>query len=115
MADPLGFAVLGVGGFTIGFLIGKALRFVAKIGMYVVGLYLASLVILASMGIIIINWDALENLTVSVVDFLVSLTKSDVVSSTGAFGVSGFLGAIYGALKGEVHPVQNYKFFRRLR
>jgi len=115
MADPVGFAVLGVGGFTLGFLIGKALRFVAKIGMYVAGLYLASLVVLASMGVIIINWDALESLTVSVVDFLVSLTKSDVVSSTGAFGVSGFLGATYGALKGEVRPVQNYKFFRRLR
>ena len=114
MADPLGFAVLGVGGFTIGFLIGKALRFVAKIGMYVVGLYLASLVILASMGIIIINWDALEGIVVSAVEFLVSLTKSDVITSTGAFGVSGLLGAIYGALKGEVNPVQNYKFFRRL-
>jgi len=114
MADPLGFAVLGVGGFTIGFLVGKALRLIAKIGMYVAGVYIASLIVLASMGIIIINWNALEGLAVSAVEFLVSLTKSDVITSTGAFGVSGFLGAIYGALKGEVHPVQNYKFFRKL-
>ena len=114
MADPVGFAVLGVGGFTIGFLVGKALKFVAKIGMYVAGLYLASLVVLASMGIVVVNWDALEGLMVKAVDFLVNLTNSDVVSSTGTFGVTGFLGAIYGALKGEVNPVQDYKFFRRL-
>jgi len=114
MADPLGFITLGVGGFTIGILIGMALRVVARVAMYAAGLYLASLVILASMGIIVINWDALEALTVRAVDFLVSLTKSDVVTSTGAFGVTAFLGAIYGAMKGTVMAGGGYRFFRRL-
>ena len=115
MADPVGFAVLGVGGFTIGFLVGKALKLLAKIVMYVVGLYVASLAVLASMGIIIVNWDAIESLAISTVEFLVSITESDVVTSTGTFGVTGFLGAIYGALKGETRPTQKYKFFRRVR
>lgn len=117
MADPLGFVTLGVGGFTVGYLIGMALRVVSKIALYAVGLYLASLVVLASMGVIIINWSSMEALIYGLVDFLVNLTKSDVVTSTGAFGVTMVLGAIYGALRGEVHPVpaQNYKFFRRLR
>ena len=83
--------------------------------MYVAGLYIASLVVLASMGVIVINWDALESLSVSVVQFLVSLTESDIVTSTGTFGVTGVLGAIYGALKGEVAPAQNYRFFKRVR
>jgi len=115
MADPVGFAVLGVGGFTLGFLVGKALKLLAKIAMYVAGLYIASLTVLASMGVIVVNWDALESLAVNTVEFLVSVTQSDVVTSTGTFGVSGFLGAIYGALKGEARPAQNYRFFRRLR
>jgi len=115
MADPIGFAALGVGGFTIGFLVGKALKFVAKITMYVVGLYIASLMALASFGVIVINWDALQSLAHGFVDFLVSFTQSDVLTSTGAFGTTAFIGTVYGALKGEVHPVQSYKFFRRVR
>ena len=120
MVNPLGFVTLGVGGFTVGFLIGMALRFISKIVLYAVGLYLASLIVLASMGVIIINWDAMESLIYGLVSFLAKLAKSDVITSTGAFGVTMVLGAIYGALKGQVVQVrqvqiQNYRFFRRLR
>ena len=114
MADPLGFITLGVGGFTAGFLIGKALRLVARIGMYVIGLYLASLIVLASMGVIVINWDAMQNLIMNAVNFAVKITKSDVVASTGALGATMFLGMIYGAMKGEIGTRPKYRFFRRL-
>ena len=115
MADPLGFVTLGIGGFAAGYLIGKALRLVARIGAYIVGLYLASLIVLSSVGVIIINWAAMQHLMTGAVNFLVNLTKSDVVTSTGAFGTTIALGAIYGAIKVEIKQKTQYRFFKKIK
>jgi len=115
MVDVIGLAALGVGGFAIGYLIGIALRFVTKIAMYVVGLYLASLIALSSLGAITIHWDVMTTLVKNLVTGLASIAQSDVVTSTGAFGVTLTLGTIYGALRGTIVNTNEYKFFKRVR
>ncbi len=114
MADPTGLVILGVGGFTIGMLIGMALKAAARIAMYVAGFYLASLLVLSSMGLIIVNWDGIASLGANILSYLMSLAKADAITSTGAFGVATTLGMIYGAIKSEIAPKQNYRFFKKL-
>ena len=116
MADPAGFVLLGVGGFTIGMLIGMALKAVARLAMYVAGLYLASLVALSSMGLIIVNWEGLANLAGTILNFMTSMTNSGAVQSAGVFGTVTVLGAIYGAIRAEIQVRENQKFryFKKL-
>lgn len=117
MADPAGFVILGVGGFTVGMLIGMALKAAARVAMYVAGLYLASLVALSSMGLIIVNWEGIAALAGTILNFMMNITSSGAIQSAGAFGTATILGTIYGAIKAEVAAPQereNYRFFKKL-
>ena len=116
MADPAGFVILGVGGFTVGMLIGMAIKAAARVAMYAAGLYLASLVALSSMGLIIVNWEGIAALAGTILNFMMDITSSGAIQSAGAFGTATVLGAIYGAIRGEINaPRQNnYKFFKKI-
>lgn len=117
MADPTGLVVLGVGGFTVGMLIGMALKALARIAMYVVGLYLASLLVLSSFGLIIVNWEGLASLGATILNYLMSIARADALTSMGAFGVATTLGMIYGAVKAEIrinNDNNNFRFFKKL-
>ena len=116
MADIAGTALLGIGGFTIGVLIGMALRATARIVMYVAGLYLASLVVLSSLGLIIVNWSGIASLISSFILNLSRIANADIIFSSGVFGVSMTMGMIYGAVKStavfeEKRPFRFYKRF----
>lgn len=119
MANFTGFLILGASGFAIGMLIGMAIRAVIRVIMYVVGLYLASLVVLSSMGLIIVNWEGIAALVGTIINFMMDITSSGVIPSAGAFGISTFLGMIYGATKSRVNVPKNrnnynYRFFKKL-
>lgn len=112
--DPVGIVVLGVGGFCIGVLIGIALKTAAKILMYVAGLYLASLLVLSNLGIITVNWAGLAELLTKITAFMSGLANTNVLTSTGAFGVAATMGMIYGAVKTSIHATTG-KYFRRVK
>jgi uncharacterized membrane protein (Fun14 family) len=117
--DPLGVVTLGVGGFALGTVMGLALRALSKVFMYAVGLYLVSLAILSGFGIIIVNWSGIESALTRIFSWMVSLTQTDIFSSTGLLGVSSFIGILYGLTRGTViDTVGNegeFRFFRRVR
>lgn len=114
MVDPTGFIVLGVGGFTIGILIGMALKALARLAMYVVGLYLASLVALGSLGLITVNWEGIASFLGNVVNYITSLTDAGAFTSMGAFGTATLLGTIYGAIRAQISKNKSYKFFKKM-
>lgn len=114
MVEPAGFILLGVGGFTVGMLIGMALKALARIVMYVAGLYLASLVALSSMGLIIVNWEGFAALAGQILNFMTGVTNSGVIQSAGAFGTATVLGAVYGAIRAEIRTAQKFRFFKKL-
>jgi FUN14 family. len=113
--DLLGVATLGVGGFALGTILGLALRAFTKVIMYAIGLYLLSLVVLSSVGLIIVNWAGVEATLSKVISWLIALTQTDIFTSTGVLGISGFVGTLYGLTRGTVVNTQEeYRFFRKL-
>ena len=112
--DPVGLVVLGVGGFCIGVLIGIALKMAARVLMYVAGLYLASLLVLSNLGIITVNWAGLADLLTKISGFMSNLANTNVLTSTGAFGVATTMGMLYGAVKSTVKATKG-KYFGRVK
>jgi len=112
--DPAGIVVLGASGFCLGVLIGIAIKAAARILMYVAGLYLASLLILSNLGIITVNWAGLADLLTKVTGFMSHLASTDVLTSTGAFGVAATMGIIYGTVKASLTPARG-RYFKRVR
>jgi len=115
--NPAGLVVLGVGGFCIGMLIGIALKAAARVLLYVAGLYLASLLILNNIGIIEVNWVGLANLIQEIARTLSNIARTDVLTSTGAFGVATAMGMLYGAVKATIKggiKVGGGKYFKKL-
>lgn len=114
MVNPAGFIVLGVGGFCIGVLIGLAIKAAARILMYVAGLYLASLLILSNIGIITVNWAGLAKLLTFLTGYMAHIASTNILTSTGAFGVATTMGILYGAVKARTHVAKS-RYFRRVR
>jgi uncharacterized membrane protein (Fun14 family) len=118
--DPLGVVTLGVGGFALGTVMGLALRALSKVFMYAVGLYLVSLAILSSFGIIIVNWSGIESALTRIFSWIISLTQTDIFSSMGLLGISSFIGVLYGLTRGTVIDTvrigeEEFEFFRRVK
>jgi uncharacterized membrane protein (Fun14 family) len=118
--DLLGVATLGVGGFALGAVVGLALRAMSKVFMYAVGLYLVSLVILSSLGLIIVNWSGIESALAKIVSWIMALSQMDIFSSAGLLGVSSFIGILYGLTRGTVIDTvrtgeEEFEFFRRVK
>ncbi len=82
---------LGFGG-ALGFLSGFAFKRVFKVLSFLVGLYVLSLIWLADLGVITVNWKALEVLASSLFSSLENFARTAVrvVSFSGSFAV-GFL------------------------
>ena len=113
--DLMGLATLGVGGFALGTVIGLALRALSKVILYTIGLYLVSLAVLASFGLIVVNWAGIESALSKIFSWIISLTQTDFLTSTGLLGISGLLGTLYGLTRGTVvNTEKNYRFFKRL-
>jgi uncharacterized membrane protein (Fun14 family) len=118
--DLLGVATLGVGGFALGAVVGLALRAMSRVFMYAVGLYLVSLVVLSSLGLIIVNWSGIESVLAKIVSWIMALSQMDIFSSAGLLGVSSFIGILYGLTRGTVIDTvrtseEEFEFFRRVR
>jgi len=111
-------ALQAAGGFVTGALIGYALRKAVKVFLTVLGLWLLSIVALGQMGVIVINWEALNELVTKIVSWL-GMKTSDVasfISSAGVFGVTLAVGFFAGA--GFLHAafeIRRFRFVRRKR
>ena len=109
-------ALQAAGGFVTGALIGYALRKAVKVFLTILGLWLLSIVALGQMGVIAINWEALNELVTKIVSWL-GMKTSDVasfISSAGVFGVTLAVGFFAGA--GFLHSayrLPSFKFVRR--
>ena len=98
------------GSFITGLLIGIFLRMVTKWILALIGLELLILTILSNMGIITVNWDALE-----IVLIQMFTTVEGWLTSLG-LGTSFFTGMVIGYLvKGYVKNVQYIRKRRYLR
>jgi len=113
--DLLGVATLGAGGFALGAVIGLTLRAISRIILYALGLYLISLLVLASFGLIIVNWDGINSAISKMLTWILSITELDLFSSLGVLSLSTLLGTLYGLTRSAVVNVpQNYRFFKKL-
>lgn len=113
--ELIGLATISIGGFTIGALVGLALRFISKIILYTIGLYLASLVFLSGLGLIVVNWAGIEEGLTKLINWIISVAQVDLFTGTGIFGVSTLAGALFGLTrKATVENSENYRFYRRV-
>lgn len=115
--DPSILAVQAVGGFTVGAIIGYALRKVTKWILIGIGILLLPMVALWHFGIISVDWDALNQAVGNFVNWIgVNLSDaSSALTSAGALGVSGLVGLAFGVsggFRGTVFPVEK-RFIRR--
>jgi len=106
MADVATLALQAAGGFVTGALVGYALRKAAKVFLTVVGVWLLSIVSLAYVGVVTVNWAELERLVASIVSWLGVETGNiaSFVSTAGVFGVTLAAGLFAGM--GLLHSVE---------
>lgn len=115
--DWIGLATVGIGGFTVGTLVGLALRFISKIILYTLGLYLASLVFLSGLGLVVVNWAGIEEGLTKLINWIISVSQVDLFTGTGIFGTSTVIGLLFGLTrKATIHNTDsgNYRFYRRI-
>jgi uncharacterized membrane protein (Fun14 family) len=112
-------ALQAVGGFTVGSLLGYALRKVSKWLFLAMGIFLIPVYGLWYLGILNVNWDALNELVGKFLQWLgVNIYEmTSTIASAGILGVSGIVGLIFGLsgglLRGNVFNIENKKFVRR--
>jgi len=125
--DVATLAVQASSGFVIGALVGYALRkltgFIVSAAATFLGLWLLSLVALAQLGVIVVNWGALGALASSLLSALSSFlswlgvsTQSvyDFLATSGPFGLGLTLGALVGAgLLHSAEALRRGRFVRR--
>jgi len=105
--DPTLLAVQAVGGFTIGALVGYAVRKATKWLLLLVGFMLMPVVGLWYLGVLDVNWEGLNALLAEFMQWL-GVNLSDVtlsIASAGAFGLSSAIGFIFGITGGFAHNV----------
>lgn len=119
MVEPTTLALQVTGGFITGALIGYALRKAAKLVLIAVAFMLLPVFVLWYLGVLNVNWTAVEQLVGSFAAWL-GTNISDMtltLANTGAFGLSTIIGFVFG-VAGFRHtifpPVQRkYRFVRR--
>ena len=114
-------AVTAGGSFAAGYLIGYAVRKLTGFVMAVLGLWLASIVGLASTGIVTVNMDRLSEMVAGIIGKMGSEFGDYVGGATTAavatFGAPFIAGAIFGFagfFKGTVIPYRRKRFVRRV-
>ena len=81
--DPSFLGMVGLGG-IIGFLIGYALKKIAKILAVITGVFFAAILYFESNGIINVNWDKLQSIAQSTVSSLTGLIATAAGNSKGS-------------------------------
>ncbi len=90
--------ISGSGGFTVGFIVGYALKKFLKLVMIVLGLFLAMLFLLCYMGIVVLNYEKLMVLLASLMETIKEGAGKFVNWATvnipfwGCFSVGALLG-----------------------
>jgi len=107
-----------VGGFTLGAIIGYALRVLGKIVLLAIGLALLPLVILWHFGVLYVDWAALNRLVGEFVLWLSGGIKSieEGLAGAGVFGLSTTVGFVFGLFSGFRHSAlyeREYRFVKR--
>ena len=117
--DPSVLATQAVGGFTVGALVGYAIRKVTKWILIGIGILLLPIVGLWHFGILYVDWNALNQAVGNFINWLgVNLSDaSSAFASAGALGVSGLVGVAFGIsgglLRGTILPLEGEKNFVR--
>ena len=117
--DPSTLALQAVGGFTVGALIGYALRKVTKWLLLAIGFLLLPIFGLWYIGAINVNWEGVNALVGRLMEWIgVNLSNAPAaLASTGTFGVSTLLGFFFGVTAGFRHTVADVirkrRFVRR--
>jgi len=117
--EPSVLATQAVGGFTVGALVGYAVRKVTKWILIGIGILLLPIVGLWHFGILYVNWDALNQAVGNFINWLgVNISDaSSAFASAGVLGVSGLVGFAFGIsgglLRGTIFPPEGEKSFVR--
>jgi uncharacterized membrane protein (Fun14 family) len=116
--DPQVLALQAIGGFTIGAVIGYAVRKLAKVFIFAVGLALLPIALLWYAGVLYVNWSALNVLVGRGVTWFLGAVKGfeDALASASVFGVSTVIGFLFGLATPALHSVykpSEYKFVKR--
>lgn len=118
--DPSALALQAVGGFTVGALIGYALRKATRFLLLAVGFMLLPIFGLWYAGVLNVNWEGVNALVGRLMEWIgVNLSSiSLAVAGAGAFGISGLLGFFFGISGGFRHsifpePARQFRFVKR--
>jgi len=120
MPDPTILAVQAVGGFSVGALIGYAMRKLAKWALIGLGFILLPIFCMWQAGILNVNW---QKVNIVVGEFMRWLgvniaNATEAIASAGAFGVGGLFGFVFGfsggfGLKQNIFSVSRTRFVKR--
>jgi uncharacterized membrane protein (Fun14 family) len=99
-----------IGGFTLGAIIGYTLRVLGKIALIVTGLSLLPVVILWRLGVLYVDWNALNRLIVEFAMWISGQVKSieEGLAGAGVFGLSTLAGFIFGLVAGFRHIITQH-------
>ena len=118
--DPSTLALQAVGGFTVGALIGYALRKATKWLLLAIGFMLLPVFGLWYLGVLSVDWSAVNELVGRFVEWLgINLSNMSLaLASAGAFGISGLLGFFFGISGGFKQtvvpsPTKHFRFVKR--
>jgi len=118
--DPSTLALQAVGGFTVGALIGYALRKATKWLLLAIGFMLLPVFGLWYAGVLDVNWEGVNALMGRLTEWLgVNISNMSLaITSAGAFGISGLLGFFFGISGGFRHtifpePMRQFRFVKR--
>jgi len=105
--DPSTLALQAVGGFTVGALIGYAIRKAAKWVLVAIGFMLLPVFGLWYLGVLNVNWEGVNELVGRFVEWLgLNLSNMSLaIANAGAFGISGLLGFFFGISNGLKHSI----------
>lgn len=95
------------GGFLLGGILGYTLRKAAQLLLVAAGLALLPVFALWSLGVLSVNWTAVEELLGRLASWLgVNLSNTaSILASTGVLGISGLLGFFFG-ISGGIHSCE---------
>jgi uncharacterized membrane protein (Fun14 family) len=106
-----------IGGFTLGAIIGYILRTLGKIALVAIGLSLLPVVILWHLGVLYVDWNALNRLVGEFAMWISGQVKSieEGLAGMGVFGLSCAAGFIFGLVAGFGHIITQHSSTRFIR